>query len=241
MENSFWEKLLIDWSKVYYTGPIVMICSFFAIFFGIKNYRKEKVYACFVLFSVSCFLLFSLTDIIRLVLPFRSRNKFMALETCNVLFEFTELFVFYYYFLQIIKSTLIRSIMKLSLIIILFLVLLFFFKITNYNFLIFQINQFSTLISILVFFLLLIPIFIYFFETFNSDPINDIRHSPCLWITSGLFLYCLASLPFLLIFGYLYKSDRYLYYLMFSIHYVSLSFLFLTIIKAFIWRKPLTT
>ena len=240
MGNNFFERLFSDWSKVYFTEPITCIISLIAILLGLKNYRKEKSYTSLVLYSLSCFLLISVTTVFRILTP-STRNKFVIVELGNTLFEFIELLVFYYFFFNIIKSHFARLLMKLSFVVFLFFIILFFIKITDQDFSRNQILRLSTLIGSIKFFLLLVPIFTYFFEIFQNDPIKDIFHSPSIWITTGLFFYCLATLPFLLISDSLIKSNNSLYLLMFSIHFLSLSFLFLTIIKAFICRKPITT
>lgn len=131
--------------------------------------------------------------------------------------------------------------MKLGFVVFLFFIILFFIKIADQDFSRNQILRLSTLIGSIKCFLLLIPIFTYFFEIFQNDPIKDILHSPSILITSGLFFYCLATLPFLLISDSLIKLNNSLFLLMFSIHFLSLSFLFLTIIKAFICRNPIIT
>jgi hypothetical protein len=239
MDNSFFEKLFSDWSKTYYTEPVLTIFSLMTIILGIKNYRKEKIYTFFIVYSISCFFLILISGVLRVTFPIN--DSIIIIETGNTLFEFIELSVFYYFFLQIINSNVVRLVMKFSFITFLILVILFLVKITDQNFNKNQVIQFSTLIGSIKFFLFLIPIFTYFFELFINDPVKDIFHGPSLWITSGLFLYCLATLPFLLISDSLHKSDKSLYFLMFSIHFLSLSFLFLTIIKAFVCRRPITT
>ena len=241
MDDSFFKKLFFDWSKVYYTTPIVIVCSFLAIVFGIKYYQKEKTHILFIIYSISTFLLFLLAESFTIISLKTSRNKAAIIETGNILFEFIELSVFYYFFLQIINSNVVRLIMKSSFIVFLILVILFFVKVNDQNLSKNQVVQFSALIGSIKIFLFLIPIFTYFFELFTKDPVNDIFYSPSLWITSGLFLYCLSTLPFLLISDSLGTSNRSLYFLMFSIHFLSLSLLFLTIIKAFTCKKPITT
>ena len=241
MDNSFFEKLFSNWSELYFTAPFACIMSLIAIILGIKNYCKDKVYTLFILYAVCCFVLFSSVDIVRITLHLSTRNWSIFTETSNTLFELIELFVFYYFFLNIIKSNFVQLIMKLSFVIFLIFVILFFIKISDDNLTRNEVIRLSTLIGSIKFFMMLLPIFTYFFELVGGDPIKDILYSPSLWITSGLFLYCLATLPFLLISDSLGESNRSLYLFMFSIHYLSLSFLLLTIIKAFTCRKPLIT
>ena len=241
MDNSFIERLFSDWSEVYFTEPVACIISLIAIILGLKNFRKENTYAYFILYSISCFLLLSLVAIFKIISTHYTRSYGIIIEAGNTTFELIELFVFYYFFLNIIKSNFVQSLMKLSFVTFLIFVVLFFIKLNDQNFTRTDVLRLSTLIGSIKFFLLLIPIFTYFFELFSSDPIKNIFYSPSLWITSGLFLYCLATLPFLLISDFLYDSHRSLYLLMFSIHYLSLSFMFLTIVKAFICRRPIIT
>ena len=241
MINMFFEDLLAQWKGVFYTAPIVILCSLFAIFFGIKYYCKDKTHTLFIIYSATIFLLFTISDVFKITSPLSKRNMSAIIESANTLLEVIEFFTFYHFFLQIIKSKLVRALMQFSFIILLSLMTLFFIKISDQNFNRTQIFRFSSLIGSVKFFLLLIPLLTYFFEIFNIAPLKDISQSPSLWITSGLFIYCLATLPFLLISGYLYSSTKSLYVAMFSIHYLSLGFLFLTIIKAFTCRKPITT
>ena len=241
MDNSFFEKLFSDWSKVYFTEPVACIISLIAIILGIKNYRKDNIYNLFILYVISCFILLSFVDIVRIALHLPAKNRSIFTETGNTLFELTELFVFYYFFLTIIKSNFVQLIMKLCFVVFLVFVFLFFIKITDQSITKTEVVRLSTLIGSIKFFMMLIPIFTYFFELVGSDPTKYILYSHSLWITSGLFLYCLATLPFLLISDSLVKSNRSLYLLMFSIHFLSLSFLLLTIIKAFTCRRPLIT
>ena len=240
MEDNFFERLFLDWSDVYYTEPLTCFISLIAMVLGLRNYRKEKCYTSFILYAFSCFLLLSVTDVFRTLTP-STRNKVAIIELGNTLFEFIELLIFYYFFFSIIKSNFSRLLMKVSFVVFLFFIIIFFIKITDQDFGKNQILRFSTLIGSIKLYLLLIPIFTYFFEIFQNDPTKDIFHSPSLWITTGLFLYCLATLPFLLISDSLLKLDNSLYLLMFSIHFLSLSFLFLTIIKAFICKNPIIT
>ena len=240
MDNTFFETLFSDWSKAYFTQPVACITCVIAIILGLKNFRKENTYTYFILYSISCFLLFSLSDIFKIISPY-TRNKIIIIEAGNTLFELIELFVFYYFFMHVLRSNFVQLLMKLSFVFLLIFVVLFFIKLNDQNFTGTEVLRLSTLIGSIKFFMLLIPIFTYFFEIFSIDPIKDIFYSPSLWITSGLFLYCLATLPFLLISDSLYNSNKSLYFLMFSIHFLSLSFLFLTIIKAFTCRKPIIT
>jgi hypothetical protein len=99
----------------------------------------------------------------------------------------------------------------------------------------------SLVVNIVEFTIFLVAILSYFIELFTKPPTQDLAKSPAFWISSGLFIYILVSLPFLLLAEYIWVESRNLYYLLISLHFLSLSLLLLTISKAFLCREPLTT
>jgi hypothetical protein len=241
MGKSFLEKLNEEWSRVFYTTPLVIVFTLLTISIGVKYYRKEKTRFLFIIYALSCLALIAGVDFYRILSTPTARNKSIAIQSANMIFGLIEFTVFNCFFFKIINSKISRQLMTLFFILFFILVTFFYIKIGNPGFNKSEIIQLSSLITAVEFFLLLFPIFVYFFELFIKNPIEYIAHSPSLWITSGLFIYCLATLPFLLISEPLSRGDRHLYILMFSVHFVSLSLLFLTIIKAFLCRRSITT
>ena len=242
MEQTFWEKTNIVWANTYYTIPVVILCSLLTIIIGSRFHRKDKLSILFIAYSSCCLILFAGLDVFTALNQYKvsstSRTKTAIYQSANTLFALFELFIFYYYYLKIINSKFAHSMMKISFILFFFIVLTFFMKLNDKQFEFFDIRQFSALIATIEFFLLLLPVFIYLFELFKNETVTEIKRSPSLWISSGLFIYILVSLPFLIISE---SIPRPLNYFMYSLHFVSLSILLLTITKAFLCRKPITT
>lgn len=242
MEQTFWEKINNVWRDTYYTDPVVIICSLLVIIIGIKLHRKEKMSFLFITYSLCCLILFAASDVFKVLNLYKvshlSRIRTAILQSANMLFGLFEFFIFYYYYSKIIKSKLVNRAMKFSSILFFIIVIIFFIKLNDTKFEKFEILQFSALISTIEFFLLLFPVFTYLFELFNTESVKEIKQSPSLWINSGLFVYILITLPFLIISESIPKP---LYFFMYSLHFVSLSILLLTIAKAFLCRKPITT
>jgi len=242
MEQTFWEKINSMWSNTYYTTPVVIMCSILAIIIGIKFHRKGKTSILFIIYALCCFILFIGSDLLTALYQYKasppSRNKSAILQSANTLFGLFELFTFYYYYLQIIKSRVTHWTMKFSFILFFTIVIVFFMKLNDKKFEIFDIRQFSALVATIEFFLLLLPVFICLFELFKNESIKEIQQRPLLWINSGLFIYILVTLPFLIISESLPKP---LYFFMYFLHSVSLCILLLSVIKAFLCRKPITT
>ncbi len=242
MEITFWEKINSRWSGTYYIEPIVILISLISIMVGVRFFRKEKSYIAFILYSLGCFFLFIVTNLFVALYRYKasppSLTKAIILQTLNIVFALGELSIFYFYYLKIIRSKYTHTIMKICLATFLIFVIFSLIKINDKNFDVFDINQFSALISTIQFLLLLLPVFLYFLELIKNEYLKEINQSPSIWINCGLFVYILVTLPFLIISESL---DKHLYNLMYALHYLSLNILFLTIIKAFLCRKPLTT
>jgi hypothetical protein len=241
MEQTFWEKINNDLGNTYYTIPVVIISSLLVIITGIKLHLKEKSSILFIIYSLCCLILFVGSELFKILYQYKastSRIKIAILQSGNTLFALIELFIFYYYYSKITKLKFMHLAMKFSFILFLAIVFVFFLKLNDKKFEKFYIHQFSALIATIEFFLLLLPIFVYLFELFKNESIKEIKQSPSFWVNSGLFIYILVTLPFLIISESIRKP---LYYFMYSLHFVSLSILLLTITKAFLCRKPIIT
>ncbi len=242
MNNSIWEKIIDWWSPDNYILPIWHICMLIALIFGIHFYRKEKSYILFFLYVLAGLLFFPGIIILQKLIPFTLQEKTMVGEGCNLLFGFIELMVFYSFFNKIITTQIARVIMKICFPLYGMLTIFLLFKIMTENVNRTEIITDSFRVNIIEFFLLLFPCLYFFYDLLTNDSAlsKNILRSPSFWITTGLFFYIIISLPFLLIGDKLLNQNFKLYNLMFSIHYISLSFLFLCITKAFSCKKTLT-
>ena len=241
MEVTYWDRIWRALSSTYYTVPIVVICALLCTIIGIKFYRNGKLILLFIIYSLCCFLLFTGSFLISVFYKYGisppSVSKAIILQTGNILFSLIELSIFYYYYLKIIKSNLTHTLMKIFALTFYLVAIYSLIKIHDANFGASDINQCSALISTIQFLLLLLPVFVYFLELFIYEPLKEMTNSPSIWIHLGFFTYVLVTLPFLIISESLEKR---LYNLMYSLHFLSLNVLLLTVIKAFLCRKPIT-
>ena len=235
------EELIEVWGKTYYIKPILLASILFAILIGAKFFKRESIYLHFMFYAIINFLLLTVldTDINKKGIP--ARQNTLIIETENTLIELIEFGVFYKFFLNVLRMKIAKQLMTISIIPFLSLSIIFFIQITRPEFSRNQIRSFSYTINVIELFLLLFPCLIFFYELFTKEASQVLVKSPSFWITTGLFFYCIVSLPFLLIGADLAVNNRELYNLMFAIHYTSLAFVFLSIAKAFQCKKPLTT
>jgi hypothetical protein len=94
--------------------------------------------------------------------------------------------------------------------------------------------------SCCVYIVMIIGCLAYFFELFKLDNLSLLNQKPSFWIVTGCLFYSTYSLPFLLIAQKVLITNKQLFILLYSGHYITFSFVFIMLIKAFICRKPLT-
>jgi hypothetical protein len=165
----------------------------------------------------------------------------IVIESANTFFAISELCIFTTFFFQIIDSKTFKKLLVLLCGCFLVAIILFFRKVlddtTNRD----EILKASIVVNILEFSIFLLAVLSYFIELFKKPPTQDITQSPAFWIASGFFVYILVSLPMLLFTEYIWIENRKLYFLLFSLHFIAMALLLLTIAKAFLCRKPITT
>ncbi len=240
MDKTKWERLFELWNEEYYTKFILLFCIIIALIIGIKFYRKEKTYISFLLYISLSLIFFLALPIIYVIKDLHGRSAAVFDEVWNTVFALVEFIIFYYFFLKILNAKIIKLLMRISFLPIFILSSIFFIKITDPEFSRNQIIKLSFQINIVEFFLLLIPCLIYFYELFTKEASQILSKSPAFWITTGIFIYCVVSLPFLLIGDNLAINYKGLYHMMYGVHYISFSFLFISFAKAFLCKTTLT-
>jgi hypothetical protein len=239
MERSAWDRLVIHWSATYFIELIVIIVAVCVLFITRKR-NKEKLYYLFVIYSLMCIVLFSLTEIGRVFFHLSGKASIMFVESLNSVFTLIELCVFIIYFFHIIESATSKKVLSFLFGFFAIAFIVFMIKLFEINSELSEISKSSVIVNIVEFCILLITIFLYFIQLFTKPPTLNLANSPAFWIASGLFIYILVSLPMLLFNEHL-KIEKDLYHLLFVLHYISLLLLLLTISKAFLCRQPLTT
>ena len=243
MEKTVWEGIQQHLEQLHYTGLLWLLCSLLALIIGIKHYRKERSYQLLIFYCLSSLILTNvISDFIYFSFDYTDVRRTIYFETTNTLFAIIEISAFFYFFKQILNRKFIQQLIKIFWVIFLSLCIAFLIKMTEVGLSKIQLRKISYFINIIEFLLLLPLCLLYFYQLLTkvqNKPVQLID-SPSFWIVSGLFFYCIVSLPFLFISDNMLIKSAYLFYLMGSIHYISISLLFLCLAKAFSCQKTLT-
>jgi hypothetical protein len=242
MNDESWNQLFKIWSNFYYSQFLWFACTIFALIFGIKNYRKETSYTLFLIYCI--FNLVGLNicnDLIFAFIELNRETRHVYIEIVNTVFAILETSTFFYLLKLTLKKNSIKYIINFSWFLFILLCLTFFIITINNKLPSKNIVQFSFTINYIEFFLLFPFCILYYYNLLTTETENSITlsKSPSFWIISGLFFYIVVSLPFLLIGGNVYQTDRTVHFILASIHYISISFLLICIAKGFSCKTTL--
>lgn len=240
---SYWEYVSHQLENTYFLQLFWYLSSAFAVFIGIRNYKREKIFIFFIAYLIAQILISAGTLLLDYYIIRKDIFYTKYQEIKNTIFEVIEISVFSYFFAVLFNSKIIKTIIKFFVGGFVCASIIFFITIVNKNVTKTEVTNWSFLINVFEFILLLPLTFYYFYHLLSqeiSKTISLISYAS-FWITIGLFFYVIVSLPLLLAGGTLYAKDKWLYHLMYSFHYFAIGILSLCIAKAFSCKTTLTT
>lgn len=239
MEFTSLNNILQWWERSYYTIPILFCCIVICFISGLKYYHKSHSHILFLVYSLIGAILCPGFDILfNSYESIDSEARTKIVETGNLIFAIFEFASFCSFFLTILENKTVNKIIRVLIIsfISLSLILLVIIHLDLVS--LSMIKTISFRLNSIEFLLLLFPCLVFFYEEMQRDNKlgREFKLHSGVWVSIGLFVYIIVSLPFIFIGDYLYKNFDSLYRLMFSIHFISISFLYLCLAKSFSCR-----
>jgi hypothetical protein len=235
-----WEKWANFYQRIFYTPAVYISCVVIAIIAGFIFHRKSKLGKLFLLYLSLDLVIYILDVYVRNFSTLSGKEKGLFFDTTNVLICFTELNIYICFFEEISLYQKIRKLFPFFRLI--FLVTTFLYGINLIKlFRFIAPAKFADYIAVAEFLILLLPSFTYYIKLFSENPKEILLDRPSFWITTGILLFSILSIPFYLI-GYYLFSYKYKYYTEISavLFYVPLAINYILLSKAFLCRKPLT-
>ena len=214
-----------------------LLALIIAIVYG-RKYKTGRFFVFYIAFDILVFCIDTTLNSLTTV-SFKSFQYFVIYS--NSLISMVELYAYFYFFHSVFQSKKIRiSILILSVI---YLLLIIIYSISGFSFL-FHSARFDYASYLLgaIEFIFLIPFcFIYFNKLISTSSKLKILERPSFWITTGIFFFSLISIPYYLLYVYIFKAYK-PYSTVFSaaLYYTPFVINFIFLIKAFLCRKPLT-
>ncbi len=230
---------LFEYFKTNYFGPLLVILfEAVAITAGLKYARNDKIGIGLIFYLIIDLLIFVFGIYIMRFSELGQTEINRFIYKTNLLISVIELFAYYCFFSTILKNKKIIQILKFTIPV--FILLVIVFMITELKFWSINYTYTSNLISVLGFILLILPCIVFYGHLLKTDSILGLFDRPSFWITTGIFFFCLTSIPFYLIDRYL-SYNRYEFKKMLNLafFYIPLSFNFIFLTRAFLCKKKL--
>lgn len=242
MNSAGWERLLLTWSKIYYTNFFLFACLIICLVICVRFRQRGSTYLQFVLYIFFALLVFVFFELLLFGIFKLTRRQFASyVEANNMLLSVIEFIVFYNFFRSILESKKVKVFMALGVPIIVAFASSFIMKVAGTTFSAMDISHHSELTSSFNFLFLGTLCIFYYHELLRKKPVFSLSQSPAFWIVLGLFFYCFISLPFFLIGELIMQNFNKIYTTFYAIHYIFFGLLFLAIGKAMLLRKPLVS
>jgi hypothetical protein len=234
-------KLFAYYKTDFFTEPVLLLTFIFSLVVGLLyNYRaKERIF--FVVYFFAGVVLFLLASPIQIILVVAGRKVDVFNEVCNTGFEMVEFIAFQYFFKKCLRNKNLRRISNILLLVLIVICFAFFIAAAFQGYSKETIREHSFLINAIEFFFLSSLCLAYFYELFTEPPKINLFERPSFFITTSVFFYSVLLIPFFIIARALWKEEHSIFFVLFSCHYILLTIVLVSISKAFLCRKPITT
>lgn len=233
------QLLIEDWSKYYYSAPLLLMLEFLAAILFLRTYKFDVLRKAFFIYLLSDLIVLIIGAGITANKNINPQKELRFLGYLNYLVSTIELLVYSYFFSLYFNSK--KATRLLSFL---------FFISTIYSILIlikqFHIKLFILIKSITIFatinYTILLSLSIFYFITILKEESKLTLHErPTFWIVTGLFFYATFSILFSLFHIHFYSSKyKNLEYIAAIFYYLPFMVNIFFLLKANACKKPFT-
>jgi len=241
MSNDTWASLINLWKRAFFTEPILITAFLFCFIIGLFRHQEQRERLLFTLYSFTGVLLFPMLTMIELFKVRTGRSLTIFTETGNSIFELVEFIAFYYFFKRCLRFVGAKVILKIFLIVLCVVTSVFLLMLTYRGYGNEEIHGHSLFINVIEFLFLAVLCLAYFVELFTEPPKINLFERPSFYIVVGTFFYAALMIPFFMVARNIYDFDHAVFFALFSCHFILLTILMITISKAMLCSKPITT
>lgn len=236
-----WDRIYEAFSERFFAPAFYIICVSVAFVTGFISHRNSKLGKVFLVYLAVDMIMFYLDNYIEFFSGISKKEAHFFVNTTNILISIIEIGVYLLFFRLILRNKRIKLFITLFQIIFPLLVISLFlmnsiesFKFISWLWLFDLIGTFELLI-------LIVPAFVFYIELFSLAPKEILANKPTFWITTGIFLFSILSIPYYTISHYLFETKyRYVNAIAAPFFYLPLSFNYILLSRAFICKRPLT-
>lgn len=208
-------RLLYLWKYSFYTESILLLVVCIAICM-IYNSPNSTPRSLFLIYTITTLFLFISTDVLYCI---QGPERFPLWESINILFSVIELFVFYYFYNHLLHTSPLRKLIHVFKYFLPILSILICVIVLNgHRYTVFMVSGYF---SVAIYFLLLVPPLLYFFQLLRLNKELDKNIS---LLSLWLFSYCIITiLPTIFEGRFIHTEYTTIYRLAIAMHYLSLT------------------
>ena len=234
-----WDGLINSWQKSFFSIPFYLFLSAFALVVCIIFHRREKIGFLFFAYLLFDIVISCLDDYNIYFSKLNRKESSRILNLSNGLIYIIEFFVYSFFFFFVLKYK--SSKKTLILLLLLFCLASAYYLgvgFSQQNNL--YIRKLSNFLAALEYLFLVIISLLYYFELFTLEPKDDLLKKPSFWVTSGIFIMALLSLPYILVDFTLVFNKVFNHTLTVFFYYMPICFNSIFLTKALLCKKPLS-
>lgn len=223
----------------YYSNALMIFTEATALVLGLIYVRKQlvgRLLVFYIIFDLSVLLI----DLFLFATPYVNRTIiYKFANTTNTIIAATELFVYFYFFSEVLVN---KKLNKLFIFLfLLYLMIVVSFAVTGLRFITSRFSYLSNIISATELLMLIPFCILYYKQVLTQVASEPLTAKPSFWIVTGIFLFSILSLPSFLITSYIHKSGySVLKPTISAFLYIPFAFNFIFLSKAFLCKKNLT-
>jgi len=235
------DKLISHWRLFFFIEPTLILALISCFFVGLfhNNGEKEQQFFVFYFFvGMSLFIVFTLLSIANAI---NGTKWAITIELGNTIFELVEFFAFYQFFKKCLQSKRYNKALAASLVCFSLVVGIFFICLMCSCFPSEDIQKYPLFINVFELFCIFCMCLAYYYDLFTGIPKVLLVQRPSFFITTSTFFYSVLLIPFLILANDLMIIHSPFYHILFAVHFVLLIIVLVTILKALLCKKPITT
>jgi len=240
MNHDAINRLIHYWRRSFFIEPAVLLTFIFCFVVALLFHYKQRERIFLLLYFLAGTLLFIFSSPLIIAKMFSGRKHIIAYEIANTIFELSEFIAFYFFFRRSLKNNKLRNILAPFLVLFCFIVGSFFIALSFPGYTIDDIKRHSLFINVVEFFLLFIICLAYYYELFTATPKVGLLQRPSFLIVTSAFFYSALTIPFFMLAADIFRSEIATHDILFSLHFVLLITMLITMSKALLCKTPIT-
>jgi hypothetical protein len=235
------EKFTKYWGSHFFIEPILIltfICCFIVGLFRNNREKERFFFLVYFFIGMSLFVVFTPITIFHLI---TGRKWVIIIELGNTIFELSEFIAFYQFFKKCLRHERYSNVLRGSLICLCVIAGTFCFASLLLPYPAEEISKHSLFINVIELFFIFCMCLAYYYDLFRGVPKVPLFQRPSFFITTSTFFYAVLLIPFLILANEILQIDIVFYHILFAVHFLLLVIVLLTILKAFLWQRPITT